>query len=112
MTDRSPITDLEWCIIRKLSGASFPPGTASKRFVRDLAGGYIKQLSPRGRRFLAYVANRFRRQYQLTESEWTWIHEWLNYEPQPAAVPEPLLSLLDSLPRNKPARYNTFSSEK
>src|SRR5690348_17677052 len=106
MNHSTPITDLEWGIIGKLANASFPPGTASKRFVRDLANGYIGQLSPRGRRFLAFIANRFRRQYRLSESDWAWIRGWLSYEPETSIVPEPLRSLLDSLPRAKPARYN------
>ena len=100
MKDGSPITDLEAGIIRKFCGASFPPGTASKRFARDLSAGYIKQLSPRGRRFLAYIANRFRRQYRLSESEWVWVRERLEWKPEPMPVlPEPLNTLIDSLPR-------------
>ena len=100
MKDASPITDLEAGLIRKFCGARFPAGTASKRFARDLSSGYIRQLSPRGRRFLAYCVNRFRRQYQLTETESAWVREWLAREPDPAPVlPEPLNTLVDSLPR-------------
>jgi hypothetical protein len=69
------ITPLEKSIIAKLGSATFPPATASKRFVRDLSSGYIQQLSEKGRAFLAFVAHRFRRQYSLTEEEWAWIRE-------------------------------------
>ena len=91
MKDGSPITELEAGIIRKFCGARFPPGTASKRFARDLSSGYIRHLSPRGRRFLAYVAHRFRRQCNYTMQEWNWIQHWLKSQPEPApAFPEPL----------------------
>jgi len=69
------ITELERGIIKKLARATYPPATASKRFVRDLSSGYISQLSEKGRAFLAFVAHRFRRQYELTQEEWIWVHE-------------------------------------
>ncbi len=69
------ITELERGIIAKLAKATYPPATASKRFVRDLSSGYIQQLSEKGRTFLAFVAHRFRRQYELTEEEWAWVRE-------------------------------------
>lgn len=101
---RTDLSEIEKSIGRKLAGASYPPATASKRFARDLGAGYIRQLSPNGRRFMAYMAHRFRRQYQLTESEWAWVREWLAFEPQPAPMlPEPLRSMLDSLPRSRSA---------
>lgn len=75
MSDKTEITDLERSIIVKLGKAIFPPATASKRFVRDLNSGYIKQLSAKGRTFLAYVAHRFRRQYELTAEELAWVTE-------------------------------------
>lgn len=65
-------------IIAKVSTARFPPATASKRFIGDLSAGYIQQLSERGRRFLAFIAHRFRRQYELTEAEWAWVNEQLS----------------------------------
>ena len=73
MSERTAITDLERGIIAKLGTATFPPATASKRFVRDLNSGYIRELSERGRAFLAFVAHRFRRQYSLTAEEWAWV---------------------------------------
>jgi hypothetical protein len=77
---RTPLTDLERSIVAKLSLASFPPATASKRFARDLAAGYVKELSSKGRKFLAYVVHRFRRQYMLTDAEQRWVNGWLNAE--------------------------------
>ena len=74
---RTPLTELEQSIARKLITASFPPYSASKRFARNLADGYIKELSDKGRAFMAYVVHRFRRQYVLTEEEQRWVNEWL-----------------------------------
>lgn len=78
---RTPLTDLEKELIRKVSGARFPPGTASKRFIRDLSSGHVRQLSDRGRAFLAFVVHRFRRQYQLSPTEQAWLAEWLHWKP-------------------------------
>jgi hypothetical protein len=75
---QSPITELEWSIIKKLGTATYPPYTASKRFVRDLSSGHIVQLSDRGRAFLAFIAHRFRRQYTLNDQEWSWVRLYLN----------------------------------
>jgi hypothetical protein len=72
---RTEISALEASIIAKLATATYPPATASKRFVRDLSSGYIQQLSDKGRTFLAFVAHRFRRQYELTQEEWQWVRE-------------------------------------
>jgi len=93
---RTPLTEIEQGIAKKFGYASFPPGTASKRFAKDLADGYVKELSPRGRRFMAFVAHRYRRQYTLTSAELDWIAEWLLYEEwevpaAPKPVPEPNL---------------------
>jgi hypothetical protein len=75
MKETSQITELERTIIKKLGRANYPPATASKRFVNDLNSGRIKQLSERGRAFLAFVAHRFRRQYELNADEWTWVNQ-------------------------------------
>ena len=80
----SPLSPLEQGIVRKLSEARFPPYSASKRFARELGEGHIQQLSTNGRRFLAYVVHRFRRQYQLTAEEESWVAEWLARAPEPA----------------------------
>jgi hypothetical protein len=85
---RTPLTDIESAIVAKLVTARFPPYSASKRFARDLGAGYVKELSPKGRKFLAYVVNRFRRQYALTDEQQAWVAEWLNWsEPVQPAVP-------------------------
>lgn len=80
----SPLSPLEQEIARKLSEARFPPYSASKRFAREMGEGHIKQLSTNGRRFLAYVVHRFRRQYQLSAEEESWVAEWLARAPEPA----------------------------
>ena len=88
---RTPLTDIEAGIAKKIGGASFPPATASKRFAQNLADGYVKELSPRGRRFMAFVAHRYRRQYSLTSAELDWISEWLSYEEyEIPAAPKPV----------------------
>ena len=71
---RTPISPLEKSIIIKLGTATYPPATASKRFVHDLCSGYIRELSERGRKFMAFIAHRFRRQYSLSEEEWAWVN--------------------------------------
>lgn len=88
MSNRTPLTELERGIVAKLAKASFPPATASKRFAHDLADGYVKELSSRGRRFLAFVVNRFRRQYFLTEEETRWVAEWLHWQEE--VKPDPV----------------------
>jgi hypothetical protein len=77
------LSELEKAIVAKLVTARFPPYTASKRFARDLADGHITRLSDRGRGFLAYVANRFRRQYQLSAEEEQWVKGWLEWHSNP-----------------------------
>ena len=73
----TPLTDLEKSVAEKLASARMPPATASKRFARELASGCLTRLSDRGRKFMAYVANRFRRQYQLSKDERDWVDRWL-----------------------------------
>ena len=86
---RTPMTELEKSIAAKVASARFPPGTASKRFARDLGSGYIRELSPRGRRFLAFVAHRYRRQYSLSSEELQWIEQWISWvAPLPPQVSE------------------------
>jgi hypothetical protein len=102
--DRTPLSEIELSIVDKLGQASFPPATASKSFARNLCSGYVKDLSPRGRRFLAFIAQRFRRQYNLTKEEKQWVAEWIDYqEPAKAASDLPLAPIprrahLDTLP--------------
>jgi len=73
--DRTPLSEVEKAIVRKLATARYPPATASKRFVRDLSSGYVRDLSERGRAFLAFVAHRFRRQYRLDAGELAWVEK-------------------------------------
>lgn len=104
--DLSPMTDLELGIAAKVTSARFPPATASKRFARDLGAGLIKSLSPRGRRFLAYVAHRYRRQYALSEDEKRWIDQWIAYVPSP-----PPVSLAVSVAIAEPSRQQSLFDE-
>jgi len=96
VTQRTPLSEIEKSIAAKVASASFPPGTASKRFARNIGDGYVNELSSKGRRFLAFVAHRFRRQYRLTSAELDWVAEWLTYEEYevpaaPAPQEEPTL---------------------
>jgi hypothetical protein len=72
---------MERGIVAVVSQATFPPATGAKRFIRDLTAGYIQQLSPRGRWFLAFIAHRFRRQYTLSAEQWQWVNEHKSQEP-------------------------------
>lgn len=94
MAERTPLSELESAIVAKLVTANFPPYSASKRFARDLEAGCVKALSSKGRKFLAFVVNRFRRQYALTEAEKAWVQEWINWQdPTNQAPPiEPLVA--------------------
>jgi hypothetical protein len=74
--EKTDITELEQAIVAKVATANFPPATASKRFIGDLSAGYIKQLSDKGRMFLAFIAKRFRRQYQLSAEQQAYVDEW------------------------------------
>jgi len=74
---KTPLTEIERSIVEKLSHARFPPATASKRIVRDLASGRVQNLSGRGREFLAFVAHRFRRQWKPTAAELAWVRAHL-----------------------------------
>lgn len=74
------MTETEKAIAAKLCTARFPSSSASKRFARDLGDGYIKALSPKGRKFMAFVAHRFRRQYRLSNDEQEWVNHWKDIE--------------------------------
>jgi hypothetical protein len=115
LSDRTPLTELEKRLVRKLAGASFPPATASKRFARDLGSGYVTQLSDRGRRFLAFVVHRFRRQYKLEPDESAWLETWLE-PPAPPELPEEhaaaaFLDPAELKPETKPAIPETKAPE-
>ena len=72
----TPLTEIEKSIVGKIGRAKMPPATACKRFARDLSNGRIRELSDRGRAFLAFIAHRFRRQYRLSPEECEWIRTW------------------------------------
>jgi len=76
MPELTPLTDLEKSIVKQLGKARFPPATASKRFAVGLLNGNVTKLSDKGRRFLAYVVHRFRRQYTLSPQQQEWVREW------------------------------------
>lgn len=68
------LSELEKAIYRKVASASFPPATASKRFMQGNPD--LLKLSDKGRRFMAFIAHRFRRQYVLTAEEQEWVDQW------------------------------------
>jgi hypothetical protein len=87
-TDRTELTELEKGIARKYSGASFPPATAAKAFARNLELGHTTHLSSKGRAFLAYCVQKYRRQYKLTADEQAWVDEWKAWTPPPVVPKE------------------------
>ena len=75
---RTPMTELEWKLVQGIHGSvTFPVGHSHKRFIRGLTADSL--LSEGGRRYLAYIAHRYRRQYQATAAEAAWIAEWKSY---------------------------------
>lgn len=93
--EMKPLTELERSIVEKYSRASFPPATAAKRLARDLSSGYIKQLSDKGRAFLAFCVNRYRRQYELSAEEAEWVKQWLSWQEPPPPLPPSLMRLIE-----------------
>ena len=73
---RTPLTEIELGLVQKLARVRFPPATAVKRFSLDLINGHIGQLSDEGRKFMARIVHRFRRQYELSELEQEWLKRW------------------------------------
>jgi hypothetical protein len=72
---RTQIEPTEWLIVFKMQrNVTFPPGTSHKRFINGLR--VDSQLSDRGRQYLAYIANRYRRQWTATPEEFEWIVKW------------------------------------
>lgn len=72
---RTPMTLTEMMIVDKIQQhVRFPPATSPKRFIRRLT--MQSELSDRGRQYLAWIAHRFRRQWQPTEEEFAWIVTW------------------------------------
>ena len=79
--------EIERGIVRKMQASvTFVPGSSHKRFVRDMNPD-TSQLSERGRQYLAYIANRYRRQWKATHEEFAWIVQWCAWGPKPTAPP-------------------------
>lgn len=91
----TPLTELERSIAAKYSRANFSPATAAKRLARDLNSGHVQQLSDRGRAFLAFCVNRYRRQYELTVEEKAWVEQWQSWKEPPPPLPKSLMSFLE-----------------
>jgi len=89
-----PLSEIERSIASKYSRANFPPATAAKRLARDLGSGHIQQLSDKGRAFLAYCVNRYRRQVSLTVEETEWVQFWLSWQEPPPPLPPSLMRFL------------------
>lgn len=69
---RTQIEPDEWLIVYKLqTKVIFPPGSSHKRFIHRLS--VESQLSTRGRMYLAYIANRYHKQWTATDAEVEWI---------------------------------------
>jgi hypothetical protein len=72
---RTQIEPDEWLIVYKLqTNVNFPHGSSHKRFIRGLSVN--SQLGDRGRMYLAYIANRYRKQWKASDSEMEWIIRW------------------------------------
>jgi len=76
-TNVAPATEYELSLIRKVQRATFPVGSAHKRFIHTL--GSKSKLSDKGRKYLAFIAYRYRRQYKLSFEDYDYIGKW-NYE--------------------------------
>jgi hypothetical protein len=82
---RTPLDEIEKSIIRKMQASvTFVPGSSHKRFVRDLNPD-TSALSTNGRNYLAYLANRYRRQWIASAEEFAWVVQWCRY----GALPKP-----------------------
>jgi hypothetical protein len=72
---RTQIEPDEWLIVYKLqSNVRFVPGSSHKRFINRLT--VDSQLSSRGRMYLAYIANRYRKQWKASDAETEWVIRW------------------------------------
>ena len=72
------MTDVERGLVAKLQAqVTFIPGSSHKRFVLGL--NEHSQLSEKGRNYLAYIANRYRRQWKASPDEFEWIVAWCAY---------------------------------
>jgi hypothetical protein len=72
------MSDVEMSILTKLQGyVTFVPGSSHKRFILGLR--VTSHLSARGRNYLAYIAHRYRKQWQASAIELEWIDRWRVY---------------------------------
>ena len=82
------ITEFEYALVETVRHATFPIGSAHKRFIRDTLP--VSKLSDRGRWFLAHIAHRYRRQFRLSQEQQAWVNDWLSkdctLEPEPTSV--------------------------
>jgi hypothetical protein len=79
---KAQIEPIEWLIVFKMqTNVTFPPATGPKRFINRLTVN--SELSDEGRRYLAYCAHRFRRQWTATAEEFAWIVQWLKPYQEP-----------------------------
>lgn len=75
---RTELTTVELMLIEKLQrSVTFPPGSSHKRFIRGL--DQHSQLSEAGRCYLAYIAHRYRKQWQANDDEFQWMVRWKHY---------------------------------
>jgi hypothetical protein len=75
----TPMNEIEKTIVRKLQGhVTFVPASSHKRFIKNLIPE-TGRLSDRGRNYLAYIANRYRRQWKCTHEEFCWIVQWCRW---------------------------------
>jgi hypothetical protein len=73
------MTNVEWGILRKMQASvTFVPGTSHKRFILGLTEH--SQLSPGGRKCLAFIAHRYRRQWKASGEELEWIDHWNSFK--------------------------------
>lgn len=76
--EKTPMSEFERELVEKIyANTTFVPGTGPKRFIRECAKGK-PLLTERGRNYLAFIAHRFRRQYQLSADQRAWVNERLN----------------------------------
>lgn len=95
-TNIQPVTEHENRLIGKVSSATFPAGSSHKRFMRNWGPPESRKLSDEGRRYLAYIAWRYRKQYKLSPDDLLFIRKWI-YEPIPKAL-ESVMAIKDTLP--------------
>jgi hypothetical protein len=72
------MSNVEMAILGKLQASvTFVPGSSHKRFILGLSEH--SHLSAKGRNYLAYIANRYRRQWKASDDEFEWIDRWCAY---------------------------------